>query len=123
MTTHSTDLTDVATAIERFNDAFNRHDIDAVMDAMTPDAVFENTSPPDGERYRGPEIRAFFTALFDSAQRRFDTEEIVVAGDRATVRWIHHWVDRDGTGGHVRGVDLFTVRDGKIAAKLSYVKG
>ena len=30
---------------------------------------------------------------------------------------------RDGTPGHVRGVDVFRVRDGKVAEKLSYVKG
>ena len=30
--------------IERFNDAFNRHDVEAVMELMTEDVVFENTS-------------------------------------------------------------------------------
>jgi len=38
------------------------------------------------------------------------------------VRWIYRWV-RDGQEGHVRGVDVFRVRDGKVAEKLSYVKG
>ena len=37
------------TTIERFNAAFNRHDVDAIMALMTEDVVFENTSPaPDG---------------------------------------------------------------------------
>ncbi len=37
--------------VERFNEAFNRHDVDAVMRLMTEDCVFENTRPaPDGER-------------------------------------------------------------------------
>ena len=41
--------------IQRFNEAFNRHDVDAVMALMTPDCVFENTFPaPDGERFEGP---------------------------------------------------------------------
>jgi hypothetical protein len=35
-----------------------------------------------------------------------------------TQRWRYSW-----TGGHVRGVDLFTVRDGLVAVKCSYVKG
>jgi ketosteroid isomerase-like protein len=39
-------------AIERFNTAFNAHDVDGVMAAMTDDCLFENTGPaPDGERY------------------------------------------------------------------------
>jgi hypothetical protein len=33
-------------------------------------------------------------------------------------RWRYTW-----EGGHVRGVDLFSVRDGRIAEKRSYVKG
>jgi hypothetical protein len=44
------------------------------------------------------------------------------AGDRCVVRWIYHWI-REGREGHVRGVDLFTVRNGRVAEKLSYVKG
>jgi hypothetical protein len=30
---------------------------------------------------------------------------------------------KEGKPGHVRGVDIFRVRDGKLAEKLSYVKG
>ena len=33
-------------------------------------------------------------------------------------RWRYYF-----DGGHVRGVDVFTVRDGRVAEKLSYVKG
>jgi len=52
----------------------------------------------------------------------FDTEEIFAAGDRCVVRWVYSWV-REGKRGHVRGVDVFRVRDGQVAEKLSYVKG
>ena len=45
------------------------------------------------------------------------------AGDRCTVRWLYRWVDADGKDGHIRGVDVFRVRDGKVAEKLAYVKG
>ncbi len=37
----------------RFNEAFNRHTVDDVMAAMTPDCVFESTSPPFGDRHVG----------------------------------------------------------------------
>ena len=51
--------TTTVAAVDRFNDAFNRHDVDAVMAAMTDDCVFENTSPPNGQRYEGqPQVRA-----------------------------------------------------------------
>lgn len=111
--------------IERFNEAFNRHDVDAIMSAMTEDCVFENTRPaPDGTRIAGQAaVRAFWEEFFQrSPQAHFDTEELIAAGDRGIVRWRYSWV-RDGTSGHVRGVDVFRVRDGKVAEKLSYVKG
>ena len=107
--------------ITRFNEAFNAHDVDGVMALMTEDVVFENTSPPpDGERFVGQEaVRAFWQEFFDSSPRaHFTAEDVFAAGDRATVRWRYSWGN-----GHVRGVDVFAVRDGKVSQKLSYVKG
>ena len=106
--------------IERFGDAWNAHDLDAALALTTPDCVFESTSPaPDGQRSVGPEqLRAAWTPIFADAAARFEVEELVVMGDRAVQLWTYRWAD-----GHVRGVDVFTVRDGLIAAKLSYVKG
>jgi len=111
--------------VERFNEAFNRHDVDAIMRCMTPDCVFENTRPaPNGTRLAGhAAVRAYWEELFArSPQARFDTEDVFVAGDRCVVQWVYHWV-RDGKASHVRGVDLFRVRDGAVAEKCSYVKG
>lgn len=114
----------VRSALERYHDAVNRHDIDAVVAAFTDDGLIDCTPPPDGERYEGAVgIRALFRQLFDSDERTFETEELIVAGDRAVVRWCHRWVDASGRPGHVRGVDVLRVRDGRIAEKLSYVKG
>jgi ketosteroid isomerase-like protein len=110
--------------IGTFNTAFDAHDVEAVMATMTEDCVFEDTAPPDGTEHRGQAaVRAAWRAFFDaSPDARFETEDAVVTGDRAVVRWTYHW--GDGTdSGHVRGVDLFVVRDGKIAEKRSYVKG
>ena len=116
---------DTESVVDRFNEAFNRHDVAAIMTLMTDDVVFDSTRPsPDGERIvgQGP-VRAFWEQFFArSPAARFETEEQFVAGDRCVVRWTYHWV-RDGQPGHVRGVDLFRVRDGKVAEKLSYVKG
>lgn len=114
-------------AVERFNAAFNRHDVDAVMAAMTDDCVFENTlPPPDGRRFQGQAaVRAVWEEFFrTSPDAVFETEEMFAAGDRCVVRWRYRWApDRPGLPGHVRGVDLFRVRDGRVAEKLSYVKG
>ena len=121
----STRPPDPLTIVGQFNDAFNRHDVDAIMAMMTEDCVFENTRPaPDGTRYVGQEaVRAFWQLFFaNSPQARFEFTDLFAADDRAVVRWTYHWVKND-TAGHVRGVDVFRIRDGKVAEKLSYVKG
>jgi len=111
--------------IDRFNDAFNRHDADALAEYLTDDTVFEDTSPaPDGRRIEGKAAvvehwRAWFARNADS---RFDAEDVIVCGDRAVVCWVYRKV-RSGQAWHLRGVDVFTVRGGKVAAKLAYVKG
>jgi len=113
-------------AVERFNEAFGIHDVEGVMRAMTKDCVFENTCPPpDGDRFEGREaVRGFWERFFRSSPSAvFDTEEMFASGDRCVVRWTYRWVESDGRRGHIRGVDLFRVRDGKVAEKLSYVKG
>jgi ketosteroid isomerase-like protein len=116
---------DALDVVTRFGDALNAKDIDAVMALMTDDCLFENTSPfPDGEVFRGQEaVRAFWTELAQTRGMHFATEEAVVAGDRVTTRWRYSWTNSDGTEGHVRGIDLFKIRDGNVAEKLSYVKG
>lgn len=112
--------------IQHFHDAFNRHDVEAIMDLMTANCVFENTyPPPDGERYEGQAaVRAFWERLFaESPQAFFEVEDIFACQDRGVIRWRYHWVSAEGTPGHIRGVDIFRVSDGKVAEKLSYVKG
>ncbi|HLT46653.1 MAG TPA: nuclear transport factor 2 family protein [Rubricoccaceae bacterium] len=112
-------------AVARFNEAFNAHDVDAVMALMTDDCLFDSTRPPpDGERVEGQAaVRAYWEAFFArSPQAHFEAEEVFGCGDRAVVRWTYRWV-RDGQPGRVRGVDVFRVRDGKVSEKRSYVKG
>ena len=113
-------------AIERFNEAFNRHDVDAIMAAMTDDVVFDSTGPaPDGMQVVGQDaMRAVWEDFFRSSPHAyFDVEEMFAAGDRCTVRWLYRFHKDDPGAGHVRGVDIFRVRDGKVAEKLCYVKG
>lgn len=112
-------------AVNGFNKAFNRHDVDAIMAHMTEDCVFDNTRPvPDGQRFVGQAaVRGYWELLFErSPHARFEAEEVIAMGDRCVVLWVYHWI-RDGAAGHVRGVDIFRVREGLIAEKLSYVKG
>jgi ketosteroid isomerase-like protein len=111
------DPIDVVTAFGR---AWADHDLDTAVAMLTEDCVFDSTGPaPDGTRHVGPDaIAKAWRPIFDDPASRFEPEETFVAGDRVVQLWRYSWAN-----GHVRGVDVFRVRDDRIAEKLSYVKG
>ena len=111
---------DALDVVDRFGAAWAAHDLDAALALVTDDCVFDATGPaPDGSRHQGPDaIRQAWKAIFDDTASRFEAEETFAAGDRVVQLWRYSW-----DGGHVRGVDVFKVRHGKVSEKLSYVKG
>ncbi|HLO15857.1 MAG TPA: nuclear transport factor 2 family protein [Anaerolineales bacterium] len=109
-----------------FNKAFNRHDVAGMTQLMSDDCIFENTAPaPDGTTYSGKEaVTQFWQDFFrESPQAHIDIEEVFGLGNYCIMRWRYSWVDEAGKKGHVRGVDIFQVKDGLLHEKLSYVKG
>ena len=106
--------------LERFHDALNSHDIQALTPIVHEECVFETTDPPDGTRHVGrAAVLAACREFFDqSPQARFEMEEVVTMDDRAMVRWRYDWGD-----GHVRGVDVVRVRDAQVIETFAYVKG
>lgn len=112
--------------LQAFADAWNRHDIDALMSFMADDCVFEASAGDEvcGTRYAGREaVRAGFEdvwATFPDA--RWSGARHVVHGDRGVSEWTFTGTRADGTRVEVQGCDLFTFRNGKIALKNSYRK-
>ena len=118
-------MEDPMQVVRRFNEAFNRHDVRELMSLMTDDVFFENTNPPpDGARFVGQaDVRAFWERFFAAnPDARFDTDEMFSVGDRVVVLCVYNKT-KDGKPWHLRGVDLFRIRDGKVSEKRSYVKG
>jgi uncharacterized protein (TIGR03086 family) len=112
-------------AVAQLSAAFGSGDVEAIMATLTDDCVFESTSPPDGDRVEGADaVRGVWAAMFDGTTgARFEEEELFVVGDRGVLSWRYSWTGEDGTPGHVRGVDVLRMRDGKVCEKRSYVKG
>ena len=112
--------------LEAFADAWNRHDVDALMTFMTEDCVFESSAGPDvcGTRYVGrPAVRAAFAevwAIFPDA--RWANARHFVHGDRGVSEWTFTGTRADGSRVEVHGCDLFTLQAGKILLKNSYRK-
>ena len=112
--------------LDRFADAWNRHDVDALMSMMTPDGVFEASAGPqvDGTRSESSAaVRAAYAAIFEAfPDARWGNARHFVSGDRGVSEWTFTGTQRDGKRVEVTGCDLFTFRDGKIAVKNSYRK-
>lgn len=107
--------------VARFNEAFNRQDIDAVMGMMTDDVVFESTS---GGRFEGQQsVRAVLVRAFELMRSGgFETEKAIDLDDHAVVLWAYTFDKQDPLHAHIRGVDIFQIRGGRIAEKHSYIK-
>jgi steroid delta-isomerase-like uncharacterized protein len=112
--------------LERFADAWNRHDLDALMSMMTDDCVFEASAGPDvhGERSQGRHsVRAAYSSVFEAfPDAHWADPRHVIAGNRGVSEWTFTGTRKDGKQVEVNGCDLFTFRDGKIAIKNSYRK-
>jgi ketosteroid isomerase-like protein len=109
--------------IRRFNEAFQQHDSAALAELIAEDCIIENSNPaPHGSRHVGREACfQLWSRLATNPGTQFDLEEVVVAGERATIRWRLRW--GEGESNSVRGVNLMRVQGGQIVEALGYVKG
>jgi steroid delta-isomerase-like uncharacterized protein len=105
--------------LQAFADAWNLHDVDALMSFMTEDCVFEASAGPDvcGTRHVGREaVRAGFADVWATyPDAHWDNARHFVRGDRGVSEWTFTGTRADGTRVEVNGCDLFTFRGGKIA--------
>lgn len=124
----STSNTSTVTAVTlaAFGEAWNRHDIDALMSFMTEDCAFHAVAGPDllGRSFVG---RAAVRDGFQLAWQTFPDaawQEAVhfVCGDRGVSECTFSGTKADGTRIEARMVDVFTFRGGKIAVKNAYRK-
>lgn len=124
MTTAAPEIT--TEVLQSFADAWNRHDVDALMSFMTEDCVFEASAGPDvcGTRFSGREaVRAGFAEVWSTfPDAHWGNARHFIQGDRGVTEWIFTGTRADGTRVEVQGCDLFVFRDGRIALKNSYRK-
>ncbi len=115
-----------AEVLKDFLDAFNRHDIDAIMGFMQEGCVFDTPRGPDpwGTRLLGKEeVRKGFEArLSGIPDIHYGEDRHWVAGDRGVSEWTITGTDAGGNRIEVQGCDLFEFREGKISRKDAYWK-
>jgi steroid delta-isomerase-like uncharacterized protein len=114
-------------ALRRVLDAFNAHDLDAIMAHFAEDCVFESPRGPDawGRRFVGKaEVRRGLAARFQGIPDvHYDDDDHFVAGDRGVSEWTISGTTVEGERIEVRGCDLWTFGDdGRLARKDSFWK-
>jgi steroid delta-isomerase-like uncharacterized protein len=73
-------------AIARYNDAWNEHDLDAIMSMHAPDMVFENHTA--GERAEGEAVRKHIGSIFETwPDIRFEGRRIYVRDGLVVQEW------------------------------------
>lgn len=112
--------------LQSFMDAFNAHDVNAIMLHMTDNCVFNASAGPDsaGEQFSGQEkVKAAFEEVFAAfPDAHWQSPQHFIFGDRGLSEWFFTGTKSDGTRVEVSGCDLFTFEDAKIAIKNSYRK-
>lgn len=112
--------------LQAFGDAWNRHDIEALMAAMADDCEFHAVAGPDllGKSFIGRDaVRAGFELAWQTfPDAAWLNPEHFVSGDRGVTESTFAGTKADGTRIEARMVDIFTFRDGKIAVKNAFRK-
>ena len=112
--------------LQSFANAFNAHDVNAIMSHMTDDCIFEASAGPDfdGEKFIGKEeVRKAFEDVFATfSDAHWGNPQHFISGNRGFSEWVFTGTKSDGTKVEVAGCDLFTFKNGKIAIKNSYRK-
>jgi ketosteroid isomerase-like protein len=105
--------------IERYNDAWNAQDLDAILALHAPGMVFENHTA--GERAEGDGVREHIATIFANwpdlsfAGRRLYARDGLVVSE-----WTATASTPDGRRLTWDGVDVFPCEDGRILRKDVY---
>jgi len=112
--------------LAEFADAWNRHDLDGLMDFMHEDCLFHAVTGPDlmGRTFSGRTevaggFKAAWTNFSDAAW--LDGDHFVV-GDRGVSECTFKGTKLDGSRIEARMVDVFTFKDGNSLVKNAFRK-
>jgi ketosteroid isomerase-like protein len=115
-----------AELLKGFLDAFNRHDLDSIMDYFADDCVLYTPRGPGprGNRYLGKkDVRAGLAKRFEGIPDvHYGEDHHWACGDFGVSEWTLTGTSTSGQTLEVRGVDLLEFVNGKITRKDSFWK-
>jgi uncharacterized protein len=105
--------------VDAYNEAWNRHDLDAICAVHAPKMVFENHNA--GERAEGDAVRGHIASIFANwPDLRFTGRSLYVGPDFVVQEWTAYATHPSGTEVTWEGVDILPFKDGKILRKDVY---
>ncbi|MGH7447145.1 MAG: nuclear transport factor 2 family protein [Longimicrobiales bacterium] len=112
--------------LRAFFDAWNRHDVDAVMQSFSDDCAYLASFGPerDGTAFRGvAEVRAGVAAFLSAfADARYTDLRTFLVGDRGVAEWTFSGTRADGEQITYRGCDVFEFAGDRIRMKDAFRK-
>jgi ketosteroid isomerase-like protein len=109
-------------------EAFNRHDLDAIMDFFSDDCSFDFPRGPEprGQRFIGKkEVKEALASRFKGipdVHYGEDSHWVSASGEEGVSKWTLTGKTTTGVQLEVRGCDLWNFKKGKIIRKDSYWK-
>jgi ketosteroid isomerase-like protein len=112
--------------LRKFVEAFNSHDVDAVMEFFHENCVYITPAGPKpwGKRLEGKEkVREGVISRFEGLPDvHYGKDSHWLLGDKAVSKWTMTGTTPSGDKLAVNGVDILEFKDGKIIVKDSYWK-
>ena len=112
--------------LETMTEAYNRHDIDAIMSYFAADSKFDHGAGTEvyGKRFQGlAEIRAAFEGLFNSVESvTWKPLNTHIASDKAYCEFHRVAHLKSGVVQDFISIDVLTFRNGLIVHKDTYFK-
>lgn len=123
----SADSSPILVTLKQLLEAFNRHDLDAIMDFFADDCTMDmpRGSDPWGRRYVGKDqVREGLSGRFAGIPDvHYGNDRHWACGNEFGVsEWTLTGTTTAGVPVEVLGCDLYTFRDGKIMRKDSFWK-
>jgi steroid delta-isomerase-like uncharacterized protein len=105
--------------VERYTEAWNAHDVEAILALHAPGMVFENHTA--GERVAGDDVGPHIARIFENwPDLSFRGRRLYVRDGLVVNEWTATATARDGRRLEWDGVDIFPFADGLIARKDVY---
>jgi ketosteroid isomerase-like protein len=105
--------------IARYNDAWNAHDVDAILSFHAPGMVFENHTA--GDRVEGDSVGPHISRIFErSPDLQFTGRRLYARDGLVVSEWTATATNRAGQRVEWDGIDVFPFENGLILRKDVY---